>query len=112
MVEFTEEIKNTIHEIGSFNHDSNPEGLSSLYDDIALKYDKAMITMGHPDPQKCADLLEEIHEGLNHEGRPTRDDTLILDMGCGTGLTGQAIIAKGFPHVHGLDASQGMLAVA
>ena len=106
MVEFTEEIKKDIYEIGSFNHDTNKEGLAEMYDDIAEKYDRAMIAMGHPDPEQCSSMLIDIHTD-----RP-KESVRILDMGCGTGLTGQALVQKGFKRVHGLDASPGMLKLA
>ena len=48
---------------------------------------------------------------LHADGQP-KENVRILDMGCGTGLTGQALVQKGFARVHGLDASPGMLKLA
>ncbi|MDD9909679.1 MAG: class I SAM-dependent methyltransferase [Ahrensia sp.] len=39
-------------------------------------------------------------------------DALILDAGCGSGLSGTALAASGFRHLHGCDFSQEMLAKA
>lgn len=36
----------------------------------------------------------------------------ILDAGCGTGLSGEALRSAGFDHLTGVDFSEGMLAVA
>ena len=39
----------------------------------------------------------------------TDGDTRILDLGCGTGLVGQALAAAGFRQIDGVDISPGML---
>ncbi len=45
------------------------------------------------------------------EACPTRDVS-ILDLGCGTGLVGQALAAAGYGRIDGADISPGMLAEA
>ena len=42
---------------------------------------------------------------------PDRTST-IIDMGCGTGLVGEALATRGFVHIDGADASNQMLAEA
>ena len=36
----------------------------------------------------------------------------IVDLGCGDGAVGEALLAKGFTNLEGLDISQGMLDIA
>ena len=62
-----------------------------------------MNTVGWPDPEKTAEQV--ISHGLSN-------DSLVLDMGCGTGLVAAHLIhkstVKGYTLV-GIDASQQML---
>jgi predicted TPR repeat methyltransferase len=39
-------------------------------------------------------------------------DLKILDLGCGTGLVGQALYDKGFTNIVGMDISHNMMAIA
>jgi len=39
----------------------------------------------------------------------TKEQTSILDLGCGTGLIGKYLFEMGFTEIHGIDASSGML---
>ena len=87
--------------MGGFKQDT----IEVLYDEISGDYEKCMIAMGHPDPEECATLVEEI---LGKElGKVSA-----LDFGCGTGLTGQALKKRGVGSITGIDASQGMLSKA
>jgi len=38
-----------------------------------------------------------------------RSEALVLDMGCGTGLVGQALVNNKFEKITGVDCSEGML---
>jgi len=38
-----------------------------------------------------------------------RSEALVLDLGCGTGLVGQALIDNKFEKITGVDCSEGML---
>ncbi|XP_042194862.1 methyltransferase-like protein 27 isoform X2 [Callorhinchus milii] len=41
-----------------------------------------------------------------------RDQALVLDVACGTGLVAQQLQGLGFHHIHGVDGSEGMLEIA
>jgi amino acid adenylation domain-containing protein len=75
----------------------NPEELASRYDEWAASYDEDMGDHGGP-----AETVEALARYVSAEAR-------ILDAGCGTGLGGQLLAAKGFVHPDGLDLSAGML---
>jgi predicted TPR repeat methyltransferase len=38
-----------------------------------------------------------------------KEETNVLDIGCGTGVLGKRLTVLGFKHIDGLDASEGML---
>merc|ERR1719309_379511 len=48
---------------------------------------------------------------IDHIG-PSNHDLKIVDLGCGDGAVGEALRAKGFSNLAGLDISQGMLDLA
>lgn len=76
----------------------------ALYDDWAATYeDNLQQDYGYIAPRIAAEAFAA------HAG----DKNLaILDLGCGTGLVGQALAAHGFTQLDGLDISPGMLAEA
>ena len=70
---------------------------------MAGNYDNMMGGMGHPDPVHCA----------NHAETHFKDAKTVFDMGCGTGLVGEAFKKTlSAEEIVGVDASQGMLDVA
>ncbi|MGB7756407.1 MAG: class I SAM-dependent methyltransferase [Salinisphaera sp.] len=73
------------------------EDLQSYYDGWSEAYDVDLAAMGYQAPQVAARILAE------YELARTAP---ILDVGCGTGLTGQALGREGFEHITGLDLSQ------
>src|SRR5271165_1899131 len=75
----------------------SPEELASRYDEWAASYEDDMGDHGGP-----AETAAVLARYLSPEAR-------ILDAGCGTGLGGQLLAAKGFTHLDGLDLSAGML---
>ncbi|RJS92839.1 class I SAM-dependent methyltransferase [Salinisphaera sp. Q1T1-3] len=79
------------------------EALEAYYDEWAATYDIDMPDMGYDAPGEVARLMAETGLAL---------DAPILDAGCGTGLTGQALADGGFAAITGLDQSQAMLAQA
>lgn len=83
----------------------NHEG---LYDAWAPSYNAELMEAGYVTPERCAaavaDLLTEKHYDLA--------TAPVLDLGCGTGLSGLALRAAGFEIVDGVDLSEEMLAVA
>src|SRR5579859_5287630 len=75
----------------------NPEELASRYDEWAAAYEDDMGDHGGP-----AETVAVVARYVSPEAR-------ILDAGCGTGLVGQILAARGFTHLDGLDLSAGML---
>lgn len=81
-----------------------PSGyVEALFDDYADRFDKALLeNLGYRTPWEIAAAIEKI--------RPYTPDTaeVILDLGCGTGLVGEAF-AKRASWLEGVDMSAGML---
>ena len=74
----------------------------SFYSDWAPSYDNELTANGYRSPQRCAEALA-LFVPLD---RP------ILDIGCGTGLSGLALSAVGFSDVSGQDVNPEMVDVA
>lgn len=72
----------------------------ALYDDWAESYDDELIENGYVTPQRCAAALA---------GQVEDKSLPILDLGCGTGLSGAALAAAGFAVIDGWDPSAEML---
>lgn len=81
----------------------NREDTKALYADWAATYDAETRANGYVSPRRCAEALARFVED---RAAP------ILDVGCGTGLSGEAFAAAGFTTVDGTDFSPEMLAVA
>lgn len=77
--------------------------LDEAYDDWAREYDQDICASGNP--------YFTLITGLAGRYIPDRN-ARILDGGCGTGLLGQILNLIGFSNIVGIDASDGMLAVA
>ncbi|WP_025312683.1 class I SAM-dependent DNA methyltransferase [Roseicyclus elongatus] len=75
----------------------------ALYDDWAGQYDGDLTAQGYVTPARCAAVVA---------GSALPKDAPILDMGCGTGLSGRALAAEGFTRIDGADVSTGMMAEA
>ncbi len=89
---------------------SRAYGLSSdaesqaLYRDWAKTYDRTMLGgLQYQSPMLVADRLAALMPGR---------DGAVLDIGCGTGLAGRALAARGFIVIDGIDISPEMMAVA
>jgi predicted TPR repeat methyltransferase len=73
------------------------------YDDMAPNYDQTLLNdWGYQAPQVAAGLL----------ARHVSSQSSVLDVGCGTGLTGQALRRVGFETLHGIDISAPSLETA
>lgn len=80
------------------------EELRALYRDWAETYDNTMLEgLNYQSPTLVAELLAQ--------HLPDRQ-ALVLDIGCGTGLGGQALADHGFQRIDGLDLSPEMMQVA
>lgn len=85
-----------------------PAYVQALFDHYAPAFDKALV--GGLNYRAPALLRDAVEAACRAEGRPMRFDTM-LDLGCGTGLAGEAFRA----HVDwlvGIDLSPGMIAQA
>ena len=71
-----------------------------LYDDWSGSYDSEVTGQGYATPGRCAAALASFTEDFTAP---------ILDFGCGTGLSGDALTAAGFKTIDGLDLSQEMI---
>lgn len=71
-----------------------------MYDRWAKVYDRDLGDGEYQQPVRCA-------EALKNAG--AENSTHILDVGCGTGLSGVALNQAGYLNIDGCDLSQGML---
>ena len=76
---------------------------AAFYADWAASYDAEIADNGYATPARCAAALAAHAERLADP---------VLDVGCGTGLSGLALAAAGFRTVDGTDLSAEMLARA
>jgi predicted TPR repeat methyltransferase len=80
-----------------------PEGITKLYVEWAESYEAEVTANGYATPGRIAAALASV----------TDDQSLpVLDYGCGTGLSGNALASKGFSNITGADPSPEMLAFA
>ncbi len=79
------------------------EATKSFYDDWAASYDAEVSANGYATPGRCAAALASA---------ATDQSLPILDVGCGTGLSGVAMKAAGFNAIDGTDLSPEMLSRA
>lgn len=79
------------------------EETKQLYADWSDTYDSQLAETGYATPQRCADALALYCADKS---------TPILDIGCGTGLSGAALLKAGFSTIDGTDPSEDMIAIA
>lgn len=92
--ELTEEMKAEMLKHNTYSQDT----IVSHYNETSNNYEEIYLRAGWHDPIKCAELAEEVlKESISR--------SMILDMGCGTGLVGKFLYEKGFRNIVGLDAS-------
>lgn len=89
--------------LGAVYDARSPDEVAALYDGWAETYDAEMSVAGYRHPTICLALLAR---HLPSGSAP------VLDAGAGTGLIGEWLAIVGYPHVEGLDISEGMLARA
>ena len=91
--------------IGDWLHQgtSDPREVAARYDDWAQRYDEDLTAWSYQAPGVVADIVV---------GR-CPDAQSVLDVGCGTGLVGAALRARGYAGaLRGLDVSQASLDIA
>lgn len=76
--------------------------VARYYDDWAGKYDDELAAWDYRSPDEAARLLA----GYADPGAK------VLDAGCGTGLSGHALVAAGFADIVGIDISVDSLRIA
>lgn len=76
---------------------------AELYDNWAEEYEADLRAVGYAAAGRCASALASADPMLSSP---------ILDLGCGTGLSGEALQGVGFKEIDGYDFSEGMLALA
>jgi len=81
---------------------SSQADTDEYYSRWAATYDDELIRQGYQTPSRCAAALS----------RCVALDAPLLDIGCGTGLSGAAFAAAGFIDVTGTDVNAEMLAIA
>ena len=84
-------------------YDGGTNDSRELYASWASTYDNEVQKNGYVTPERVANALKDI---------VTNHSDLILDYGCGTGLSGFALQAVGFTNIDGLDVSQEMVSLA
>lgn len=85
------------------NISKTPKEAEEEYDKICFDYDKTMESKDYQSPKDAAKILADY---------VSQKDTAVLDAGCGTGMIGLAIYAKGFSNLTGFDISSNSLKVA
>lgn len=79
---------------------TSEEETRAFYGDWAATYDQELHDQGYVQPVRVARTVGEMVTDRSAE---------ILDVGCGTGLSGRAVAAAGFTHIDGGDYSPAML---
>lgn len=74
-----------------------------IYQDWAKTYDQEIAENGYVTPRRCAEALADLSEDKSAP---------VLDIGCGTGLSGVALRQSGFQTIDGCDVSPEMLKIA
>ena len=77
-----------------------PEEIIAVYDDWADEYDETVLAHGYVTPKRCADALASLEDD-----RSAR----LLDIGCGTGISGMALRSAGFTTIDGSEVNARML---
>lgn len=87
---------------GAYNLDG-PEAARRFYDGWAETYDAEITENGYVTPRRCAEALARF------AAAPWAP---VMDLGCGTGISGLALREAGFECIDGYDVSEAMLARA
>ncbi len=74
----------------------------AFYSEWASSYDRELIANGYRSPARCAAALAQF----------VATDRPVLDVGCGTGLSGVALAQAGFTELFGQDVNADMVEIA
>lgn len=88
---------------GAYSHGAGRDA-EAFYDEWATSYDEELTENGYATPVRCAKALAAVFKEADAPfSRP------LLDLGCGTGLSGAALRVAGFTRIDGWDPSAEML---
>jgi SAM-dependent methyltransferase len=79
------------------------------YDKWAPSYNDDVAARRYDAPRVMVDLLMELSTAGRIPVAPDTPGLKVIDLGCGSGLVGQALRERGFRHIDGTDLSLGML---
>ena len=82
---------------------SGADQTAAHYARFADRYERAMRENGYCTPARCAEALR---------AAGVAPETAVLDIGCGTGMSGEALRDAGYATLDGTDFSAEMLAIA
>ena len=85
-----------------YNTDAQSD-IKSFYDEWSESYEEEVTGQGYITPKRCAEALAA---SVDDYSSP------LLDFGCGTGISGEALAKAGFTEMDGCDLSDQMLDVA
>ena len=80
----------------------NSKDVAQYYDNWAVDYDETLADWQYDAPDQVAEMLR----------MDLAPEAVILDAGCGTGLSGRALRAVGFKTIDGIDVSSCSLQIA
>jgi len=83
-------------------HLDTQEETNAYYSQWASSYDAELTGQGYQTPARCAAALLQFVD----------TNATILDIGCGTGLSGRALATAGYAHLAGNDVNEQMLVLA
>ena len=97
-------MKSTNHSkhIGLSNLSKKSDDVAKYYDDWANDYNGTLTDWRYEAPEQVASMLRA----------KLSPKSAVLDVGCGTGLCGKALLAAGFATIYGIDVSQRSLEIA
>lgn len=78
------------------------DAAEKVYDNWSSYYDDTLKHWKYPCPAESAKFLKELAGG-------DKGSIAVLDAGCGTGMTGEAMNAAGFKNITGIDISDASL---
>ncbi len=93
---------NTVNHDGLSTLSRNSDDVAQYYDNWAANYDNTLAEWQYDAPEQVAAMLKA--------DLPL--ESIILDAGCGTGLSGRALCAIGFKMIDGIDVSARSLEIA
>lgn len=96
--------KKFLDQMYSLTDDTSASEVASIYDEWADSYEAEIVDgLGYAMPARVAEILPK----LLHERSAS-----LLDVGCGTGISGHKIAEKGYTCIDGCDISRNMLSKA